>query len=118
MSFSLAEKQLGQGTPADTNAASIYSPGDDTTGVIKEIFVCNTSASNRTFRIFVDDDGTTYSTATALYYDVAISANTTTQISTFIGMDNSAGNFAIRTSAANDLTFTIFGYEVRRKLNA
>ena len=35
------EKQLGQLRPADTIAASIYSPAASTTTVVKNIIICN-----------------------------------------------------------------------------
>ena len=73
-------KQLGQIRPANTTAVSLYSPGADTQTIIKSIIVCNTSGSSATFRIFVDDNGTTYDQATALFYDVALAANNTLQI--------------------------------------
>jgi len=105
------EKQLGQLAPANTTAASIYSPGTDTTGIITNITVANTTASSAKFRIFVDDDGTTYSAATALYYDVPILANQTVAITTYIAMNDSTGNLAVRTDTNDAITFTVFGAE-------
>lgn len=109
---SIKEKILGQATPADTNAASIYSPNDSVIGIVRNIFVCNTTAGALSFRIFVDNDGTTYDTTTALYYDVSIAANTTTKLDVFIPLNNSSGNLAVRSSSANNLTFTAFGVEI------
>lgn len=108
---SLQEKQLGQARPSDTSAVSIYSPSN-VTAIIKSIWVCNTTASQVSFRIFVDDDGTTYDESTALFYDVTIDANTTMEIDTFAAMNNSNGNMAVRTGTANALTFTVFGAEI------
>jgi len=108
----IQEKQLGQSRPGDTDAVSAYSPGSNTTAIITHIFVCNTTANTPTYRIFVDDDGTTYDQTTALYYDVATTANSTQRIPCFIAMNNSSGNIAVRTSAANELTFTLFGTEI------
>jgi hypothetical protein len=64
------------------------------------------------FRIFADDDGTTYDESTALFWDVTIEGNTTVELDTFMALDGSAGNLAVRTSVANALTFTAFGAEV------
>lgn len=115
MAEKLTRKQLGQATPADTSAVSIYSPASgvvDTT--IDALFVANTSSGNKTFRVFLDDDGTTYDTTTALFYDVAVVANATNNIlsgASPLYMNNSSGNLAVRSSSANDLTFTVFGVE-------
>jgi hypothetical protein len=109
-------KQLGQALPADTNAVSIYSPGVDVETRIHCIVVCNVGGTPA-FRIFHDEDGTTYSTATALYYDVALTANET-QVLTFgdhdtggLWMGNSAGNLAVRSSVASEICFTVYGEE-------
>lgn len=108
----LQEKQLGQSRPANTTAVSIYSPGANTTAIITHIFVCNTTGNTPTFRIFSDDDGTTYDQTTALYYDTALAANETKRIPCFIAMNDSNGNLAVRTSAANEITFTVYGTEL------
>lgn len=108
----LQEKQLGQLRPANTTAASLYSPGASTTAIIKNLTVCNTTALTAKFRVFVDDDGTTYDESTALFYDAEILANTTVGIGGFRAMNNSSGNFAVRTDTADALTFTLDGAEV------
>lgn len=110
--MAIQEKELGQSRPSDTTATSLYSPATGVTAVIRNIFVCETSGTNRTFRIFCDKDGTTYDQTTALYYDVAITANTTTQLTTYIVLNNSSGNLAVRTSSGSALTFTAYGAEI------
>lgn len=107
----IQEKLLGQSRPSNTTAVSIYSPSSGNT-IIKSIWVCNTSAAQVTFRIFVDDDGTTYDESTALFWDVTIDGNSTVEMDTFLAMNNSAGNIAVRSSSANALTFTLFGAEI------
>jgi hypothetical protein len=110
--MNLQEKQLGQVRPANTTAASLYSPDANTTGIAKNLVICNTTTATAKFRIFVDDDGSTYDQTTALFYDVTILGNQTIQIDMFTPIDNAAGNIAVRTSIANALTFTLFGAEV------
>jgi len=105
----IQEQQLGQLRPANTTAASIYSPGASETAVISTLVICNQTTSAATYRIFIDNDGSTYDQSTALWYDTTIDANTTVQYQTHIGMDDASGNMAVRTSSANALTFTIFG---------
>lgn len=104
-----AFKQLGQLRPGDTDPASLVSPAENSTVTVRQIFVANTTGSAATFRIFVDDDGSTYDQGTALYYDVGIAANATERIDCFIHMDNADGNLGVRSNTANALTFTAFG---------
>jgi hypothetical protein len=110
--MTLQEKQLGQLKPANTTAASLYSPGAGVTAIVKSIWICNTTSATATFRIFVDDDGSTYDESTSLFWDVSLSGNTTIELNTFIALNNSTGNLGVRTSSANTLTFTAFGAEV------
>ena len=106
------EKQLGQHRINSTTATSLYSPGASTTAIIKSVVVCNQTASAATFRLFIDDDGTTYDQTSALYYDVSIAGNTTIQIDTYWPMNDANGNLATRTGTANAITFTAFGVEI------
>jgi hypothetical protein len=110
--MALQEKQLGQSRPGSTTAVSLYSPGAGVTAIIKAVFVSNTTSATATFRIFVDDDGTTYDETTALFWDVTIPGNTTVELDSFLAMNDSAGNIAVRTDTASALTFTAFGAEV------
>lgn len=110
--MALQEKQLGQARPADLNAASLYSPGAGVTAIISSILVANTSGADATFRVFVDDDGTTYDETTALYWDITVPADQTYPIDAFIAMNDANGNLAVRTSVASALTFTAFGAEI------
>ena len=106
------EKQLAQARENSTNAVSVYSPAASTTAIIKTIFLCETSGAAVTYRLFVDDDGSTYDQSTAIAYDVDLLANEMLEIQTFIAMDDSSGNFAYRSSVANAITITLFGAEI------
>ena len=106
------EKQLGQSRPSGTAAVSVYSPPADTTAVIKTIIIANVGAGSVDACLFCDDDGTTYDESTAIYWEVSIANGNTVIIDTYICMDNSSGNLAIKTSSANDITFTLFGVEI------
>lgn len=105
-------KLLGQLRPANTTAVSLYSPPADTTWIGKALYVCNTTGGALTFRIFYDDDGTTYDETTALYFDAAVAANATVVISDLLCGNVNAGNVGVRTSAGNGINFTLFGVEV------
>jgi len=106
------ESQLGQARENSTNAVSVYSPAASTTAIIKTIILANTSGADATFRLFCDDDGTTYTEVTALAWDVDILADEMIEIQTFIAMNDAGGNFAYRSSVANAITITLFGAEI------
>jgi hypothetical protein len=101
--------QLGQITPSNTTATSIYSPGASETAFVKTVFVCNTGTSIVKYRLFHDDNGTTYGDATALAYDIELDPGRTHVWDVNILMNDSTGNLAGRTDTANDITFTAYG---------
>lgn len=102
-------KQLGQGTPPDTTAVSIFSPDRRDRFTIENIIICNTTASAATYRIFLDNDGSTYDATTAIAYDVSLAGNATDIIEVNLYMTDPAGNLAVRTGTGNALTFTVNG---------
>ena len=106
------EKQLAQARENSTNAVSVDSPGANTTAIIKNIIICNTTASAVNVRLFMDNDGTTYDQSTALLYDTPVGANFFIELEGFYPMNNASGNFAYRSAIVNALTITVFGSEV------
>ena len=108
----IQEKQLGQARENSTNAVSVYSPAASTTAIIKGIILCNTTTAAATYRVFLDDNGTTYDQSTALFYDAPIGPNETISIDTFLAMSDATGNLAYRSSSANAITITVFGAEI------
>lgn len=107
---------LGQSLNADTVAESVYSPSDGVAATVKKIYVCNVSGAARIFRLFHDEDGSTYSTATALYYDKTIAADDSFTIDDAnIFMNNSSGNLAFRSDSPSSLCCSVYGEEVRTR---
>lgn len=106
---------LAQSRPSDTTAASAYSPSTNTIRAeITLIVVCNTSGSAAKFRVFIDEDGTTYDESTALFWDINVPADTTVEVldrHSSYWMTKSASNLAVRTDTASAFTFTVFGME-------
>lgn len=104
--------QLGQLRPANTTAASLYSPASSIETQITSITICNTTAALALFRLFIDDNGTTYDEESAMYFDITVAANDTITLTDLKWlMNDSTGNLAVRTSVASALTFTVFGFE-------
>ena len=112
MSAETRPKVLAQLRPADTNAASLYSPPNNATVELTKLVICNQTGSSVTFRVFLDDDGTTYDQNTAMFYDQPLSANLTwIEDLEGWGMNKTAGNLAVRSGTNDALTFTLFGKE-------
>lgn len=109
--MAIQEQQLGQLRPANTTAASLYSPASGETAIIKSIYVCNTTTAVALARVFVDDDGTTYDEGTAIAWDISIEPGQAIDVvdAGFIAMNDATGNLAVRTDTADALTFTAFG---------
>jgi hypothetical protein len=109
----IAESQLGQLRNASGGTAeSLYSPGASTTGILKSITVCNQSGATDTYRIFLDDDGTTYDATTALFYDVSIDAGESHILNVYWPMNDATGNCAVSCATTAACTFTAFGLEI------
>lgn len=104
-------KQLAQARPANTTAVSLYSPAANVDARLTQIVICNTTAVAATFRLFHDDNGTTYDESTALYWDISVSGNDSVTLGLAAYMADDTGNFAIRTGTASALTFTLYGLE-------
>lgn len=105
-------KQLGQLKPADTAAASVYSPSTDATAKLLLLVICNTTGSAATYQVFHDADGSTYDATTALSYSVSLAANTSTYLDLKgIFMNNSSGNIGVQSGTGAAINFTLYGVE-------
>jgi hypothetical protein len=110
---SAQEQQLGQLQNASGGTAeSLYSPGAGETAIVKNVVVCNTSGSADSFRVFIDDDGSTYNDTTALFYDVVIAANTTIVLNVLLYMNDASGNLGVSCATTGACTFTANGIVV------
>ena len=101
--------QLGQVRPSDTTPIELYSPTNRDRCVIHNIIICNTTGSSATYRIFVDEDGTTADQTTAIAYDVELLGNTTDMWQARIYMNDPAGRLSVATGTGDALTFTANG---------
>ena len=109
MTLSIRTKQLGQVRPADTTPLELYSPTNRDRCVVHNIIICNTTSSSTTYRIFVDEDGTTVDETTAIAFDIPIDGNTTDMWQARIYMNDPAGRLSVATGTGNALTFTANG---------
>ena len=107
----MAGRLLGQLRPADTVAASLYSPPANVVVRIDTIVITNTSGANANARVFLDIDGTTYDETTALIWDLTLASGDYIIVEGPFYMNQDAGNLGVRSSVGNALTFSAFGDE-------
>ena len=102
-------RQLGQLRPAALTAASIVS--SDSPWRVDSIIVTNTGPTAATFTVYHDADGSTYSTATAIAYNILVNVGAVYQLEFQNGLwnTNRLGNLAIQASKVDTLTFTVYG---------
>ena len=110
----LPGKQLAQLRPSSTVAVSLYSPPQQRRSEVRKIVIANTSNASQTYRIFHDNDGTTYDQTTSLCWDIPIGVGVTDTFTEEIWLADESGNLAVKTSTSNALTFTAYGSEEKR----
>jgi histidinol dehydrogenase len=104
-------KVLGQGAPADTSNADLYTVPSGTATVVSTIHVANVTADVALARIYIMVAGAPASDSNAIAKDVELAANSIFAMTE--GMTLGAGDvIAVRSSVANALTFHAFGSEV------
>lgn len=110
----MPSKQLAQARPVTTATQFLYSPagtGNVRTTGLQMVIVNDDATVQATYRIFHDDDGSTYDESTALYWDKALPVMTRHVIN--LGpMNNAAGSIGIRGTFNTGLTFTLWGTEI------
>jgi len=103
-------KILGQVAPADTSNADLYTVPEGTQTTVSSLVVCNLTTSTPTFRVAVRPLGATVANEMYIYYDKVTVANDSRFI--IIGITLSDTDIVtVRSSAANQLAFTLFGVE-------
>lgn len=107
----LYAKLLGQAQPT-TTAAAVYTKAQNTVVFLDSLYICNTTGSAATYRVFVDADGDTYDTSTALWYDTSLAANTTVVYDLKAYLLEEGASVGVRSGTATALTFTLFGEEI------
>lgn len=106
-------KQLGQLRPANTSAASLFSPPDARPYVFTKLLVTNTTGTAAAASVFHDTDGTTYDESTALLFGKSVPANDYILLDIADAGDyRVAGNVGVKSGTSNALTFTLYGLVV------
>jgi hypothetical protein len=108
------DKQLAQALVSTTGTVRLYTcPNSSTKTYVRTIAVCNTTAGTLTYSIYVNQNGSEIGDRYALYKAKSLTANTTDLISTSgVILDGVNASIMVVASAANGITFTMYGTEV------
>lgn len=104
---------LFQLTPTSTDSMIAYIPPQSRFLLtkIQRVEVANVTGSAATYRIHINQNGTTASVSNALAYDVSLPANSTHSWPTCWLISNAQGRLLFRAGTANAITITGFGEE-------
>ena len=93
--------------------SNVYTPGSGVSTIVKQILLCNTTASAKTVSIYIlPTSVTSVADQYAMFKDVSLDAKETLILNTSIVLTNSAGD-KLHMVASNDssVTATVFGIE-------
>ena len=99
---------VAQRANTGTSLEDLYTVPASTEVIISTIVVANRSASARTFKLAVRPNGAAVANEHYLAFDVPIAANDSTTLTLGITID-ATDVLSCATSAANDLSFSVFG---------
>ena len=105
-----AYKVLGQALPNPVSYADLYTVPAGASAVISTLAICNTSASNVTFRAAVRKGGNALTTAQFFAYDVALPAQDTVGLT--LGITMASADVLTVYSFQGSVTFNLFGAEI------
>lgn len=117
----IVNRQLAQLNPNSTNNTVLYTvPSSSTITRIKNLIVCNTTSSARTYSVYVNQGGTAVGDSFALIKTMSIAANASDMrvfpedaaIILNGTASNGSASIIVVSSVASALTFTIYGTEI------
>ena len=106
----ITPKMLGQSAPNATTLTTLYTTPGCCRATIDTLTICNRAAVATTFRISVAPKGAADAVAHYLYYDAAIAANATLNLTELNIRLTETDELRVYATAAT-LSFTTFGTE-------
>lgn len=104
-------KILGQAQPLSTADVNLYTVPASTQAIISSLVVANTTATERTIRIYARQNGAAAAVGNAIAYDSKISPNS--QVGFSLGLTLNAGDIlTVQASIGTAITFHAFGSEL------
>lgn len=105
-----AYKVLGQSTPSATTNTTLYTVPSSTSTVVSTLVVCNTAASQATYRIAIRPAGEAIATKHYIVYDAALEANSTDTLT--LGITLATTDVITVYSSSATMAFGAFGTEI------
>jgi len=104
-------KILGQAVSA-TSASTLYSPGNGVRAEVSGIVCANVSGATANFYLYMDTDGSTADSTTAIYWNKEVEKDQTFPIEPDIPwVLDSSGTISVKSATASDFTVTVWGRE-------
>ena len=79
--------------------------------VAHRVIVCNTGTVAATVQFFHDDNGTTYTEATALAWNIPVGTASVATFDFMASLSDASGNLGMQSSVGTSTTFTSYGSE-------
>lgn len=100
-------------TQLTTAGANVYTVPSNTTTIVKQIILCNTTASNKTVSIYILPTSASVGDAFALFKDVSLDGKETLILNTSIVLNQATNGDRLHmlASANSSVTATVFGIE-------
>lgn len=104
-------KVLGQASPADTNAAALYTVPAGGQAVISTLTITNVTGTADTYDVYVGIDGAGVADTNALAKGATIAGNTVVTLTLGITVD-AADVISVKSGTGSALTYHAFGLEI------
>lgn len=108
----ISEKTLGQSSILSASNSTVYAVPAATVGIVKIIWICNTTASDVTLELWNVPNGSSAADANKLMDGVTIPASDFVQIYTYLPMETAGDTIQAKGSTNNALTINLYGAEI------
>jgi len=105
------EKSLGQATIASGSNTTLYTVPAATTGIVKDIHICNVTATAADITVWVDVDGTAATDSEAIIKEWSVPANEFLHWDGYIIM-SAASTIKATAGTGSAITVTVSGAEI------
>ena len=98
--MAMTQTKLHDPSQLGTSVSTLYTVPASTTAILKQITLCNTSATNRTVQLYIVPNAGTAAVANALLYDATVDAKSTMFVNLSSVMETGATLQGLASAAA------------------